>query len=170
MKDFAKKLLRFLSQPSTALLTILFFLLGFFLSEGLYFGFGNNFVAFGPTNDTKGEPTKFMGISLKSWSDVSIAYVIIFISTLLQSYYGWIVSNNISSYVFNPTVKLIPYNKFWTYLILIINPIITTMLFVINFFATATLQMQFIIPQFLANYLANLPFTLSWLNKKKFAK
>ena len=63
MKDFTKKLLSFLSQPSTALLTILFFLVGFFLAEGLYFGFGNNFVAFGPTNDTNGEPTKFMGIT-----------------------------------------------------------------------------------------------------------
>jgi hypothetical protein len=170
MKDFAEKLLSFLSQPSTALLTILFFLVGFFLAEGLYFGFGNNFLSFGPTNDTTGEPTKFMGISLKSWTDVSIAYVIIFISTLLQSYYGWIVGNDISSYIFNPAVKQIPYDKFWTYLILTINPVIKTMLFVINFFATATLQMQFIIPQFLANYLANLPFTLSWLNKKKFAK
>ena len=111
-----------------------------------------------------------MGISLKSWTDVSIAYVIIFISTLLQSYYGWIVGNNMYSYIFNPAVKQIPYDKFWTYLILTINPIIKTMLFVINFFATATLQMQFIIPQFLANYLANLPFTLSWLNTKKFIK
>ena len=170
MKDFAKKFISFLSQPSTALLTILIFLLGFFLMEGLYFGFGNNFVAFGPTNEANGEPTTFMGISLKSWSNVSIAYIIIFISTLLQSYYGLIVGNDIPSYAFNPAVKKVPYNKFWTYLILIINPFIKIMLYIINFFATATLQIQFIIPQFLANYLANLPFTLSWLNTKKFIK
>jgi len=170
MKNITKKLLDFFSKPSTAFTLIFIFLLGYFLSEGFITGFANNFLAFGPTKDSTGEPTKFIGIYLKTWTDVSLAYIIIFISTLFQTYYGWVVNDNISSYVWNPAVNAIPYNKFWTYLILTIDPIIDTLLYVISFFATTTLQMQFIIPQFLGNFIANLPFTISALRKKTFVK
>jgi hypothetical protein len=121
MKNIAKKLLDFFSKPSTAFTLIFIFLLGYFLSEGFITGFANNFLAFGPTKDSTGEPTKFIGIYLKTWTDVSLAYIIIFISTLFQTYYGWVVNDNISSYVWNPAVNAIPYNKFWTYLILTID-------------------------------------------------
>lgn len=65
-----------------------------------------------------------MGIKLESWNLVGIVYVIIFISTLLQSYYFNVVGINISSYVFNAAVKKVPFSKLWTYLILLINPFI----------------------------------------------
>ena len=162
------KIFDFFNNPKNALIIILLFLLGFFLTQGFTTGFGNNFLAFGPTNDQLGNPTQFMGIKLESWNLVGIVYVIIFISTLLQSYYFNVVGINISSYVFNAAVTKVPFSKLWTYLILLINPFISIILYIIKFYATATFQIQYILPQFIASYIVDLPFVLSWLKKKTF--
>ena len=50
----------------------------------------------------------------------------------------------------------------------IIDPIIQIILYIIRFYATATFQIQYIIPQFIGSYITDLPFTLKWLNGKKF--
>ena len=163
------KIFDFFNNPKTALLIMLIFLIAYFLTEGLTTGFGNNFLSFGPTKDEQsGEPTMFMGIKLNSWSSVNVVYLIIFISTILQSYYGNVVGSNLHAYVFNPAVELVHYSKFWTYLVLLIDPIIQIILYIIQFYATATFQIQYIIPQFLGSYITDLPFTLKWLNGKKF--
>ncbi len=139
-----------------------------FLFEGFITGFQNNFAAFGPTQDKNGEHAKFMGISLSTWTHVSIAYAIIFISTILQTYYNLIAYKNISMYVMNPAANFVPYSKLLSHLILTLNPIINIILYVINFFATATFQIQFILPQLLGSYIVNLPFVIGWLNKKTY--
>ena len=163
------KMFDFFNNPKTALLIMLIFLIAYFLTEGLTTGFGNNFLSFGPTKDEQtGEPTMFMGIKLNSWSSVNVVYLIIFISTILQSYYGNVVGSNLHAYVFNPAVDTVPYSKFWTYLVLLIDPLITIILYIIQFYATATFQIQYIIPQFIGSYITDLPFTLKWLNGKKF--
>jgi len=163
------KIFEFFNNPKTALLTMLIFLIAFFLSEGLTTGFGNNFLSFGPTKDEQtGEPTMFMGIKLNSWSSVNIVYIIIFISTILQSYYGNVVGTNIHAFVWNAAIEVVPFPKFWTYLVLLIDPIIQIILYIIKFYATATFQIQYIIPQFIGSYITDLPFTLKWLNGKKF--
>ena len=165
----SNKMEQFFNNPKTALLIILIFLIAYFLSEGLTTGFGNNFLAFGPTIDENtGKPVAFMGINLNSWNDVGIVYVIILISTILQSYYSNVVYKTIYPYVYNPAVDIVPFPKFWTYLVLIIDPIIYITLRIILFYATATFQIQYILPQFLGSYIIDLPFTLQWLSGKKF--
>jgi hypothetical protein len=131
-------------------------------------GFGNNFLSFGPTNDELGNPTEFMGIKLNSWNLVGIVYVLIFFTSVLSTYYQNVVGLNIHSFVFNPAVTEIPYSKFWTYLILLVDPLINIILYVIKFYATATLQIQYILPQFLASYITDLPFVIKWLKGKTF--
>ena len=163
------KIFNFFNNPKTALLTILIFLISYFLTQGLTTGFGNNFLTFGPTKDEiTDKPTMFMGIKLESWSNVGLVYFIIFISTVLQSYYGNVVGTNIHAFVWNAAIKVVPFPKFWTYLVLLIDPIIHIILYIIQFYATATFQIQYIIPQFLGSYITDLPFTLKWLNGKTF--
>ena len=165
----SNKIEQFFNNPKTALLIILTFFITYFLSEGLTAGFGNNFLTFGPTIDENtGKPVAFMGINLDSWDDVCIVYVIILISTILQSYYSNVVYKTIYPYVYNPAVDVVPFQKFWTYLVLIIDPIIYITLRIILFYATATFQIQYILPQFLGSYIIDLPFTLQWLSGKKF--
>ena len=163
------KMFEFFNNPKIALLIMLIFLFAFFLSQGLTTGFGNNFLTFGPTKDEQtGEPTTFMGIQLDTWNNVGLVYVIIFISTVLQSYYGNAVGGNLHAYVLNPAIDTVPYSKFWTYLVFMTDPLISIILYIIQFYATATFQIQYIIPQFIGNYITDLPFTLKWLNGKKF--
>ena len=163
------KIFNFFNHPRTALLIILIFLFTFFLVEGLTTGFGNNFLAFGPTKDEKtGEPTTFMGIKLATWKNVGLVYAIIFISTILQVYYNNVVQTNIHAFVWNAAIEIVPFPKFWTYLVLLVDPLIQIILYIIRFYATATFQIQYIIPQFVASYFTDLPFVLKWLNGKKF--
>jgi hypothetical protein len=163
-----QSVLNFFNNPKTLLIIIFLFAVAFFLSDGFIFGFGNNFLAFGPTTESNGQTTHFMGIPLDTWKKVGLVYVIIFLSCIMQSYYNIIASKNIRSYIFSPSIINVPYNKFWTYSVMLLNPIIRIVLYVITFFATATFQVQYILPQLLAETLMNLPFTLMWLNKKKF--
>lgn len=163
------KIFNFFNHPRTALLIILIFLFTFFLTQGLTTGFGNNFLAFGPTKDEKtGEHTTFMGIKLSTWKNVGLVYAIIFISTILQVYYNNVVGTNIHAFVWNAAIETVPFPKFWTYLVLLVDPLIQIVLYVIRFYATATFQIQYIIPQFVASYFTDLPFVLKWLNGKKF--
>jgi hypothetical protein len=162
------KIINFLNNPMVALLIMLTFLIIYFLAQGLTTGFSNDFLSFGPTNDSTGKPTTFMGIQLNTWKNVILVYFIIFISTVLQIYYSNIITTNLRSYAFNPAVKIIPFSKFWTYFSLLMDPFISIMLFVLRFHAMATLQVQYIIPQILGSVLTSLPFTLKWLHGKQF--
>jgi len=162
------KLYEFVNNPRTALLVMLFFFLGYYLSIGLTIGFGNNFLSFGPTKDENGNYTKFMGINISDWKLVIIVYVIIFISTILQTYYYNVIGQNVHAFVWNTAVEVVPFSKFWTYLVLMVDPFINILLTILRFYATATFQIQYVIPQFIASYLTDLPFTLKWLAGKKF--
>ena len=162
------KIFDFFNNPRTAMIIMLIFLLTYFLAEGLTTGFGNNFASFGPTKDENGQSTKFMGINLNTWKKVGVVYVIIFISTVLQNYYFNVVGQNIHAHVWNAAIETVPYSKFWTYLVLFVDPIFNIILYIIRFYATATFQIQYILPQFVASYFTDLPFTLKWLAGKKF--
>ena len=168
IKNVFTKVFDFFNNPRNALIIIVLFFIIFFLSQGLTTGFANNFLSFGPTNDELGNPTQFMGIKLDSWNLVGMVYILIFFTSVLSTYYQNVVGLNIHSFVFNPAVTEIPYSKFWTYLILLVDPLINIILYVIRFYATATLQIQYILPQFLASYITDLPFVLKWLKGKTF--
>ena len=170
MANILGKLYDFATNPKTALVVVLLFFLGFFLGQGLSDGFEKNFYTFGPTTEKDGEPTVFMGIKLSSWGKVWSAYILIFVASFVNWYYMSVVNDNIHAYVWNPAVTEMDYSKAWTYIILILDPLIQTILYVILFFATSTLQLQYIIPQFLGNYIAVIPFTFKWLGMKKFLR
>ena len=162
------KIYDWFQKPQTALLLIALFLTGYILYNSFAGGFGENLLKFGPTKDENGNYTTYMGLKLDNWKNVIVVYVLVFISTVLQYYYGNVIFQNIHAYVFNPAVKEVPFSKLWTYVILMIDPLIRTFIYVVQFFATATFQIQYIIPQFVAGYITDLPFVLKWLSGKTF--
>ena len=161
-------IINFLKSPKTVLIILLIFCIGFFLGVGLTGEFDNNFVAFGPTKDENGKPAKFMGMSLDTWNKVGSVYAIIFISAVLEKYYNNIISQTIISHVTNNTITKVHYSKLWSYLILLIDPFINTILLIIRLYAIATFQLQYILPQFIAAYLTNLPFIIKLLGSKTY--
>ena len=87
-----------------------------------------------------------------------------------STFLGQGMSNNIHSYVYNRAIKHVPYSKTWIYLINIMEPFFYQVLSIIQFFTSLTMQLQFMLPQFLGSLVADMPFTLMRLGEKTYAE
>lgn len=165
---FLEKLENFFTNPLVALFLIILFCLSFFIYNGLTGHIDKKFIAFGPTLNEDGEGVDFLGMKLDTWNHVIIAYLLIFFTSIFNNYYSNIIDHNVLRKITNVDIINLPYNKLFTYTVTLLDPFIKILLYVISFFATATFQLQFIIPQFLGSYIVNLPFTLRILKQKTF--
>jgi hypothetical protein len=152
----------FLSSPKTILGVSSVYLLiyvSFIAKEG---GFSSDFLHFGPGN------ASFVGIKLDSWEKVLMMYFISFISALMNNYYQYAMTNNLHSYIWNRAVPKVPFSKRWTYVVILAEPFLMEVLSITSFFTTLTLQLQFIIPQFIGATLIEIPFTIQRLREKEY--
>ena len=154
--------------PKVALFVFVFFLIGYLVFLDEEGAFTQSFLHFGPGTSEK-NTTSFLGIRLDSWTKVGVLYVVGFLSALLTTYYEIVIDQNIDSYIWNRAIKRVPYSRTWTYLIVIVEPLFYQILEIIEFLSIMTLQVQFIIPQFVGAYIAQVPFTLRMLGTKRFA-
>jgi hypothetical protein len=106
---------------------------------------------------------------LNSWRNVSITYIILLITTIMEIYYD-ISTDKLHKIIDYSTLlnNIIPLPKLWTYIYFIFQPLITILIYIIKFYATATLQIQYILPQLIGTYIVNVPFMVHWLRGKKF--
>ena len=162
------KIYNFLSKTYVALIIMLLFLICYLILTAFLGGYGNHFLSFGPSKDKDGNYIKFIGLELNTWKKIILVYSIIFISNILQKYYKNIVDDNIQGFVKNKAIDIVPHSKLLTYIIVIVDPFIDIILHIINFFASSTFQLQFIIPQFISSYITDLPFVFKTLSEKKF--
>lgn len=159
-----------LLHPRSALFIMLFFLIGYLIYANYAGAFKGKFLRFGPdTESPEGQETKFMSIKLNNWKNVISVYVVIFITTVLNSYYTNMMGGHVHSYVYNRAIDLVPYSKFWVYLIYLVDPFINVILTILNFYAIATFELQYIIPKFIGEYITDIPFVFSRLKGKIFA-
>jgi hypothetical protein len=154
-------------SPKVALIIFTLFLVAYIVFIDEEGGFSQSFLHFGPGTDAK-TTTNFLGIKLDSWSKVGVLYVVSFLSALLTTYYQTVMSNNIHSYIWNRALKSVPYSRTWTYIVVLMEPFFYQILSVIQFFTNMTMQLQFILPQFLGSLIADVPFTLQRLGEKRF--
>jgi hypothetical protein len=157
----------FFMSPKVALFIFIFFIIGYIVFIDEEGGFSEQFLHFGP-GTTEANTTKFLGIKLDSWNKVALLYVVGFFASMLTTYYQTVMGQNIHSYIWNRAIKSIPYSRTWTYAIVILEPLFYQILSIVQFFTNMTLQLQFILPQFLGSYLADVPFTLKLLGEKRF--
>jgi hypothetical protein len=157
----------FFMSPKIALFIFIIFIIGYIIFIDVEGGFTEQFLHFGPGTTDK-NTTKFLGIKLDSWSKVAMLYVVGFFAAMLTTYYQTVMGQNIHSYIWNRAIKSVPYSRTWTYAVVILEPLFYQILSIIQFFTNMTLQMQFILPQFLGSYLADVPFTLKLLGEKRF--
>lgn len=159
------KIIYWLNKPQISILLILIFIITYLsFEQGILKK--NNFFNIGPTKDKDGNPTTYLGIELNTWKKVILVYFLIFISSILQYYYSNVMKDFHSSLIIDTLI--IPRSKILTYILVMIDPFINTLLYIIKFFATATFQLQFILPQFLADYIVKIPKILILLNRKQF--
>lgn len=159
----------FLNNPKVVIISLFIFVLIFFLTDGFIEGFKKDFFTFGPTHDKDGKPVTFMGIELNSWKNVIITYIILFFTTIMSKYYD-ISSNKIKLIIYNSSSlgQLIPLSKKWTHILIATEPLIYYLIYIIRFYATATLQIQYILPQLIGTYFINIPYIVHWLRGKEF--
>jgi hypothetical protein len=157
-------IVNFFMEPKVVLVLFTLFLVGYLIFLDEEGAFSASFLQFGPGKGT------FLGIKLDTWPKVLTLYGVGFFTSLMTSYYQWIMSNNIHSYVYNRAISEVPYSRFWIYLINILEPFFYQILAVIQFFTTLTMQLQFILPQFIGSLVADMPFTLQRLGEKKYAE
>ena len=149
-------------SPKVALIIFTLFLVGYIAFIDEEGGFTQDFLKWGPSN------TRFLGVKLDSWHKVIMMYLVGFTSALMTTYYRTVMSNNIHSYIWNRALESVPYSKTWTYIIVMLEPFFYQVLEIIQFFTTLTMQFQFIVPQFVGGFLADIPFTLQRLGEKRF--
>jgi hypothetical protein len=158
---------KFLSSPKTILgISSLYLLMyvGFIVKEG---GFSTQFLHIGPGVDSS-NTASFIGIKLDSWSKVLMMYFISFISAVMSNYYSYAMINNLHSYIWNRAIPKVPFSKRWTYIVILSEPLLMEVLTITTFFTTLTLQLQFIIPQFIGATLIEIPFTFQRLREKEY--
>ncbi len=154
-----------LFDPNIALIVFLIIAVGYLIfldKEGV---FQKKFLHFGPSPDTR-----FFHFTIDTWGKVIAVYLISFISAISVSYYTNITSSYVSGVLLNPAYKdTIKRSEFWSKVIVVLDPIITWIMTSLQFFITLTMQLQFMIPQFLGHILIAIPTNLKQLSLKKFS-
>ena len=158
----------YLGNPKIILGISFLFFTGYISFIYLAGGFSQQFLHFGPgTNDEN--TAQFLGITLDTWPKVGLMYLAGFLSSLMSNYYYYAMNTNLHSYIWNRAIKKVPFSKRWTYVVILAEPVFMQLLTVISFFTTLTLQLQFILPQFIGGMIMEVPFSLQRLREKEFA-
>ena len=158
--DILKK---YLFEPRLAFIIFICFIIGYLIfldEEGAF----KDFTKFGP------DPSiKFLGMKIDTWKKVILVYTVSFFSALLQSYYSTVMFDFIHSKLWNPAYKeKIQISKTWAALIVTIEPLFYWFLTIVQFFITLTMKLQFILPQFLGQFIIQLPYGLMKITEKTF--
>jgi hypothetical protein len=156
-----------LNSPKTIIFISTVFLAGYMAFIQVEGGFSSQFLHFGPgTNEDN--TASFIGIVLDTWSKVILMYFVSFLSSLMNTYYLYAMTNNLHSYIWNRAMPHVPFSKKWTYVVILSEPLLMQILQITSFFTTLTLQLQFIIPQFIGSAIIEIPFTIAMLRLKTF--
>lgn len=127
---------------------------------------GNHFLRFGPSDDLA-----FIGMKINTWNKVYAMYAIGFLSTLLIAYHHTVMYDFIHSKVWNPAYKeKIELSKSFTIMLMSFEPIFYFLLRIMQFYVTMTMQLQFLIPELIAQCLIDIPYGIMKASEKKYTK
>jgi hypothetical protein len=158
-------MLKLFFDPRFALIIFIAILIGYLVFLDKENAFQNKFLRFGPSPDTK-----FLNIKLDSWNKVISVYAIALLSALSTAYYTSVSSSYISGVLLNPAYKdKISQSKFWSKLLVTIDPLMSWVMELFQLFATLTLELQYMLPQLLGHLVILIPTNLLSLEEKRFS-
>jgi hypothetical protein len=158
-------MLKLFFDPRFALIIFIAILIGYLVFLDKENAFQNKFLRFGPSPDTK-----FLNIKLDSWNKVISVYAIALLSALSTAYYTSVSSSYISGVLLNPAYKdKISQSKFWSKLLVTIDPLMSWVMELFQLFATLTLELQYMLPQLLGHLVILIPTNLQSLEEKRFS-
>jgi len=154
----------FFFNAKTAFIIFVIFIIIYLIVLDEEGAFQKKFLRFGPS-----EETEFLSMKLDTWNKVIIVYLIGFFSSLLTTYYNTVSYDFIHSFIWNPAYKeKIKISKWWTMLIVSVEPLLFWILQTLNFFVNLTMELQYILPKFLGNVLIDIPYGIYKVNQKKY--
>ena len=158
-------MLKLFFDPRFALIIFIAILIGYLVFLDKENAFQNKFLRFGPSPDTK-----FLNIKLDSWNKVISVYAIALLSALSTAYYTSVSSSYISGVLLNPAYKdKISQSKFWSKLLVTIDPLMSWVMQLFQLFATLTLELQYMLPQLLGHLIILIPTNLQSIEEKRFS-
>ena len=161
---------KILTDPSIALATFSTWVLIFVVILGFMGAFSKRFLHFGPSTDPE-TSTEFLGTPVDSWSKVIALYILGFLSSIISTYYRTVFGAWLTNAVKDHKQKTMSVSKYLATILVTIDPIVSNINTILEFFLTLTLQLQFLIPQILGDIIASIVTAKSFLaRKKKFAK
>ena len=129
-------------------------------------GFSKKFLHFGPSTDPETQ-TEFLGSKVDSWKKVISIYVLGFLSVCFSTYYHNIFGAWMTNSIKDHKETKLDVTKNTAYFLSNLNPIISSINRILEFFVLLTLQLQFIIPQILGELFITIFATRSFLSKKQ---
>lgn len=161
-----KKLVDWITNPLIVLCLFVFFSIIYIVYLEISHELTGKFWEFGPALNDDGEYYKYMTFTLDNWPKVITVYVIIFLTAFITTLY----KGNFSKNLVDLTMNTNKYLKWSSYAILGINPLIYMISYIVNFFAVACFQVQYLLPLFIGSYMGELPYiakTLMSIGEKK---
>ncbi len=158
-------MLKLFFDPRFALIIFIAILIGYLVFLDKEDAFQNKFLRFGPSPDTK-----FLNIKLDNWNKVISVYAIALLSALSTAYYTSVSSSYISGVLLNPAYKdKISQSKFWSKLLVTIDPLMSWVMELFQLFATLTLELQYMLSQLLGHLVILIPTNLQSIEEKRFS-
>ena len=157
------KILNLLYNPVFIICLVIGFFILFLIYLQSYNQLTGSFWKFGPVQDEKGEYYKYMSFTMDNWVKVISVYIIILLTSLISSIYDNFYESKFKSHIESTDYSII--SKLTTYIFLGIKPFMDIMYYIINFFAVANFQIQYLLPLFFGAYLGEIPYIADALAK-----
>tara|TARA_Y100000590_G_scaffold163231_2_gene187142 strand:- start:1645 stop:2247 length:603 start_codon:yes stop_codon:yes gene_type:complete len=158
------KIRNILFEPRIALVIFCIFIIGYLIVLDYEGAFNKKFLNFGPSKDSK-----FLNMKLDTWTKVILVYIMGFALSILTSYYQTVMFDFIHSKIWNPAyTKTIGMSKSWATAILLMEPLLYWILSIIQFFVTLTMELQFLVPQFIGKAMVDIPYAFMKISENRF--
>ena len=155
-----------LTTPHFAMATFTTWVLIFVTILGFMGAFSKRFMHFGPSNDPE-TATEFLGAHIDTWPKVIELYALGFFSAIMNTYYRTVYDAWMMNQVKDVKTKHISVKKSFAYIMITLDPIISNINSILELFLTLTLQLQFLIPQILGDFIASILVSRAYLKKKQ---
>ena len=155
-----------LTTPEVAMGTFTTWVLIFVTFLGFMGAFSKRFMHFGPSTDPE-TATEFLGTHIDTWPKVIELYTLGFLSSIMNTYYRTVYDAWMMNQVKDVKTKHVTVKKAFAYVMITLDPIITNINNILELFLTLTLQLQFLIPQVLGDFVASVLVSRAYLKKKQ---
>ena len=154
-------LVKWLTNPLVIITIVILFFIAFMVYLETSKELSSLFWKFGPTLDADGKYYKYMTFTLDNWAKVASVYIIIFLTAVVNTLYSKFYKSRFIGQIGSPSYSSM--SRTVKVIVIAINPMMEMLSYIVNFFAVAAFQFQYLLPMFAGAFLAELPYLSQFL-------